>query len=151
MFGPGDAFLAPLLLMLRRLPVFPLFGDGSTRVQPTYVEDVGKASARVLQAQPRDQIYELAGPRIYTYRALLRALATSVHKRPLLLPFPFALWRPLAHLAEFLPNPPIIRNQVELMVGDSVATPSAPGFDTLHIVPKSIEDALPEVLHSIGI
>src|SRR6266404_4827939 len=26
MFGPGDAFLTPLLLMLRRLPVFPMFG-----------------------------------------------------------------------------------------------------------------------------
>ena len=32
MFGPGDAFLTPLLLMLRRLPVFPIFGDGGTRV-----------------------------------------------------------------------------------------------------------------------
>jgi uncharacterized protein YbjT (DUF2867 family) len=151
MFGPGDAFLAPLLLMLQRLPVFPMFGDGSTRVQPAYVEDVGEASARELQASRGDQIYELAGPRIYTYRALLRTLATGVHKRPLLLPFPFALWRPIAHLAEFLPNPPITSNQVELMVGDSVATPRAPGFDALHIVPKSIEDVLPDVLRSMGI
>jgi uncharacterized protein YbjT (DUF2867 family) len=27
MFGPGDAFLTPLLAMLRRLPVFPIFGS----------------------------------------------------------------------------------------------------------------------------
>ena len=76
MFGPGDAFLTPLLLMLRRLPVFPMFGDGSMRVQPAYVEDVGEASARALQTQRPHQIYELAGPRIYTYQAMLRALAT---------------------------------------------------------------------------
>src|SRR5437868_1943826 len=88
MFGPGDAFLTPLLLMLRRLPVFPMFGDGRTRVQPAYVEDVGEASARVLQIQIPHQIYELAGPRIYTYRALLRALAAAASNRPLLLPFP---------------------------------------------------------------
>src|SRR3954453_16662292 len=31
MFGPGDAFLTPLLAMLRRTPVFPMFGSGSTR------------------------------------------------------------------------------------------------------------------------
>src|ERR1044071_6881185 len=82
MFGSGDAFLTPLLLMLRRLPVFPMFGDGGTRVQPAYVEDVGEASARVLQLEVPHQIYELAGPRIYTYRALLSALAAAARNRP---------------------------------------------------------------------
>src|SRR5712692_5139662 len=28
MFGPGDAFVAPLLTMIRQMPVFPLFGAG---------------------------------------------------------------------------------------------------------------------------
>jgi uncharacterized protein YbjT (DUF2867 family) len=150
MFGPGDAFLTPLLLMLRRSPVFPMFGDGRTRVQPAYVEDVGEASARVLQAHSPHQIYELAGPRIYTYRALLRALTLAAGNRPLLLPFPFALWRTIGHLAEFLPSPPITRNQVELMESDSVAAPGAPGFEALQIVPHAIEDILPKVLHSMG-
>src|SRR6266513_2924273 len=145
MFGPGDAFLTPLLLMLRRLPVFPMFGDGRTRVQPAYVEDVGEASARVLQIQIPYQIYELPGPRIYTYRALLRALAAAASNRPLLLPFPFALWHAIGYVAEFLPSPPITRNQVELMEGDSMATPSAPGFGVLQIAPRAIEDVLPEV------
>jgi uncharacterized protein YbjT (DUF2867 family) len=43
MFGPGDAFLTPLLTMLRHMPVFPMFGHGETRLQPAYVEDVGEA------------------------------------------------------------------------------------------------------------
>src|SRR5437660_10306210 len=126
MFGPGDAFPAPLLPMVRRLPVFPMFGDGSTRVQPAYVEDVGEASARVLQLQIPYQIYELAGPRIYTYRALLKSLAAAARNEPLLLPFPFALWHAIGYVAEFLPSPPISRNQVKLMEGDSNATPGAP-------------------------
>jgi NADH dehydrogenase len=151
MFGSGDAFLTPLLLMLRRLPVFPMFGKGGTRVQPAYVEDVGEASARALQGPRPHQIYELAGPRIYTYRALLRALALAAGTRPLLLPFPFALWRSIGYLAEFLPNPPITRNQVELMESDGVATPGASGFDALQIVPEAIEDMLPEVLQSTGL
>jgi len=148
MFGPGDAFLTPLLLMLRRLPVFPMFGDGRTRVQPAYVEDVGEASARVLQVQIPYQIYELAGPRIYTYRALLRALAAAASNRPLLLPLPFSLWHAIGYVAEFLPSPPITRNQVELMESDSVATPGAPGFGVLQIAPRFIEDTLPEVLQA---
>jgi uncharacterized protein YbjT (DUF2867 family) len=148
MFGPGDAFLTPLLLMLRRLPVFPMFGDGGTRVQPAYVEDVGEASARVLQLQVPDQIYELAGPRIYIYRALLKSLAAAARNEPLLLPLPFALWHAIGYVAEFLPSPPITRNQVELMEGDSVAAPGAPGFEVLQIAPRAIEDALPEVLQA---
>src|SRR5260370_5222401 len=39
MFGPGDTFLMPLLAMLRRMPVFPMFGTGVTKLQPAYVED----------------------------------------------------------------------------------------------------------------
>jgi NADH dehydrogenase len=150
MFGPGDAFLTPLLLMLRRLPIFPVLGDGGTRVQPAYVEDVGEASARVLQAQSPHQIYELAGPRIYTYRALLRALAAAARNTPFLLPVPFALWHAIGYVAEFLPSPPITRNQVELMEDDSVATPGTPGFQVLRITPRAIEDAVPEVLQATG-
>jgi len=150
MFGPGDAFLTPLLLMLRRLPVFSMFGDGGTQVQPAYVEDVGEASARVLQVQVPHQIYELAGPRLYTYRALLKVLAAAASNRPLLLPVPFALWHAIGYVAEFLPSPPITRNQVELMKGDSVATPGAPGFEVLQIAPGAIEDTLPGVLQAMG-
>jgi len=56
----------------------------------------------------------------------------------------------MGYVAEFLPSPPITRNQVELMESDSVATPGAPGFEALQIVPKAIEDILPELLHSTG-
>ena len=31
MFGPGDAFLTPILDLLRKLPAFPLFAKGLMR------------------------------------------------------------------------------------------------------------------------
>jgi uncharacterized protein YbjT (DUF2867 family) len=49
MFGRGDAFVRPLATMLRRLPAFPLFGSGRTRLQPAHVEDVAEAIARAMQ------------------------------------------------------------------------------------------------------
>src|SRR5262249_10129468 len=39
MFGPDDAFLTPLMNLLRRFPVFPMFGRGHTRLQPAHVGD----------------------------------------------------------------------------------------------------------------
>jgi len=70
--------------MLRRLPVFPLFGRGQTQLQPAYVEDVADAIARVMQNTQSPMCYELGGPRVYTYRSLLEAIARRLGKKPLL-------------------------------------------------------------------
>ena len=40
MFGPDDSFLTAMLNLLRRLPIYPMFGRGRTRLQPAYVEDI---------------------------------------------------------------------------------------------------------------
>ena len=146
MFGPGDAFLMPLLAMLRRVPVFPIFGNGQTKLQPAYVEDVGEASVRVLQSPSSHPIYELAGPHIYTYRELLTELAARAGSRPLLMPIPFAIWNAVGFFGELLPSPPITRNQVDLMEADSIAAPGMPGFEALQIPPHAIGEILPEIL-----
>jgi uncharacterized protein YbjT (DUF2867 family) len=146
MFGPGDAFLMPLLAMLRRVPVFPIFGNGQTKLQPAYVEDVGEASVRVLQSPSSHPIYELAGPHIYTYRELLTELAARAGSRPLLMPIPFAIWHAVGFFGELLPSPPITRNQVELMESDNVAAPDVPGFEALQIQPHAMGQILPEIL-----
>jgi len=104
MFGPGDAFLTTLLAMLRRLPIFPMFGSGATRLQPVYVEDVAEAVVRILRAPAASQPYELAGPCVYTYQELLRTIAASAGTRPLLVPFPFNLWHVIGYVAEALPR-----------------------------------------------
>ncbi|WP_246094072.1 NAD(P)H-binding protein, partial [Mesorhizobium norvegicum] len=49
MFGPDDAFLTIILKLLRRLPIYPMFGRGLTRLQPAYVGDVAEVTARALQ------------------------------------------------------------------------------------------------------
>src|SRR5438270_5835369 len=36
MFGPDDAFLTPLTGLLRKFPLFPVFGRGRTMLQPAY-------------------------------------------------------------------------------------------------------------------
>lgn len=81
MFGRGDAFLIPIARMLRRLPVFPLFGQGQTQLQPAYVEDVADAIARVMQNAQSLMCYELGGPRVYTYRSLLEVIARHLGKK----------------------------------------------------------------------
>src|SRR5262249_15370715 len=116
MFASDDAFLTTILRLLRSLPAYPVFGDGRTRLQPVYVDDEAEAIAQILrQSQKPYPVYELAGPRIYSYEELLRTIARIAGLRPVLMRMPFAFWNALAGVAEMLPQPPFTRNQVELM------------------------------------
>src|SRR6516164_5043501 len=59
---------------------------------------------------------------------------------------PFAFWNALARVAEMLPQPPLTRNQVELMQIDTTASERLPGFRALGISPRSPEDELEAIL-----
>ena len=147
MFGPDDAFLTPIIGLLRRLPVYPMFGRGKTRLQPAFVEDVAQAIATTTQRpDARGRTFQCGGPRVYTYEELLRTIAHAMHVRARLMPMPFAAWQILAAIGEWLPSPPITRNQVELMQVDNVAAPASPGFPELDIAPRSLEEVLPTIL-----
>jgi uncharacterized protein YbjT (DUF2867 family) len=143
MFGPDDAFLNTSLTLLRRLPAFPMFGNGRTKLQPADGEDVAEAIARAFGE--RRPLYELGGPRIYAYEDLLRTIAQRAGLKPALFPLPFSLWQALARVAELLPNPPLTRSQVELMRIDTIAG-SEPGFEALGISPRPLEDVLDLIL-----
>ena len=149
MFGPDDAFLTTVLALLRRLPIYPLFGQGRTRLQPADVEDVAEAVARgLLRTDMRAVTFECGGPRAYSYEQLLRTIARDAGITPILMPFPFAGWHALAWIAEMLPSSPLTRNQVELMQIDTVASPDMPGFRELGILPHPIEDTLRRMLRT---
>jgi uncharacterized protein YbjT (DUF2867 family) len=149
MFAADDAFLTTILRLLRSLPAYPIFGDGRTRLQPVYADDVAAAIVQILrQSQNPYPVYELAGPRVYSYEELLRIIARIAGLRPVLMRMPFAIWNALAGAAEMLPQPPLTRNQVELMQIDTTASASLPGFRAVGISPRSLEDELEATLRS---
>jgi len=146
MFAPDDGFLTTILGLLRLLPAYPMFGDGRTKLQPVYADDVAAAIAQILrQSETPHPLYELAGPRVYSYAELLRTIAREAGLRPVLMRMPFTLWYALAGLAEILPHPPLTRNQVELMQIDSAAS-DRPGFRELGISARSLEEELEAML-----
>ncbi len=151
MFGPDDAFLTAILKLLRQLPIYPMFGRGRTRLQPAYVEDVAEAIGRVMQrAETPSMIFELGGPRVYSYEEVLRAVAHQAGLTRLLIPIPFAVWHALARASEMFPSPLLTRNQVELMQVDTVSSPEMPGFVELGISPRSVEAILQTMLSNCG-
>ena len=147
MFAADDTFLTTILRLLRSLPAFPVFGDGRTRLQPVHADDVAVAIAQILrQSEKPYPVYELAGPRVYSYEELLRIITRMTGLRRALMRLPFSLWDTLASVAEKLPQPPLTRNQVDLMQIDTVASEGLPGFHSLGISPRSLENELEAIL-----
>ena len=138
MFAAEDGFTASIAGMMHKTSVFPLFGTGSTRLQPVFVDDVAEAIARIMEAASPAPLYEFGGPEALTYKALLQTIARQCGRRPLLLPVPFAAWRLLAAVAEWLPKPPLTEGMVALVRQDNVVSGQWPGFDALGIAPKSL-------------
>ncbi|WP_407178542.1 complex I NDUFA9 subunit family protein [Bradyrhizobium sp. STM 3562] len=147
MFGEDDAFVATILELLRKLPIYPMFGRGQTRLQPVDAEDVAEAITQLfLRSEVHSRLFELGGPRVYSYEELLRAVAREAGLSPMLVPIPFAAWHGLAWISEMLPRPRLARNQVELMQIDTVASPEIAGFAELGIPPHSIEETVQKLL-----
>jgi uncharacterized protein YbjT (DUF2867 family) len=108
---------------------------------------VGAAIAQILrQSQKPYPVYELAGSRVYSYEELLRTIARIAGLRPVLMRMPFIFWNALAGVAEMLPQPPLTRNQVELLQIDTTASERLPGFRALGISPRSLEDELEAIV-----
>ena len=143
MFGADGGFVTTVLDLMRKLPAYPMFGRGQTRLQPVAVDDVAEAIARILLRPEREPaLYEFGGPDVFTYEDFLRTVAREAGLRPLLVPFPFGAWHLLARIAENLPRPPVTRNQVELMEVDTVTSPQMPGLRELGITPRPVKDTV---------
>lgn len=145
-FGPEDQFFNRFAGMARLLPFMPVVA-GATRFQPVYVGDVADA---VVAAATRDdavgKTYELGGPRAISFRDLLRFILDATgHRRPLV-DMPGGLVRLQARLSEYLPNPPLTRDQLVMLQRDNVVTPGMPGLAELGISAKSVEAVVPGYL-----
>lgn len=146
-FGPEDKFFNKLASAARLAPFMPVIGDGSARVQPVYVADVAQAAARALfDSQAAFGVYELGGPRIYTYRELIELTLRMTGRHRRLVSLPALAMKAGAFFAEFLPVPPITRDQVDLMTRDNITTAGRPGFAELGMVPRAAEAILPMYL-----
>ena len=146
-FGPEDNFFNRFAEMARVSPVLPLIGGGTTRFQPVYVSDVAAAIAAALARDGAEgETYALAGPAIFSMRQLFELLLHVIGRKRLLISIPFGLAALEAFFLEWLPRPPLTRDQVRLLRHDAIAPPGAAGLAELGIEPTALELILPTYL-----
>jgi NADH dehydrogenase len=151
-FGPEDGFFNRFGAMAAMSPVLPLIGGGETKFQPVYVGDVGAAIVAALsQESAAGRTFELGGPGVYSFKALLELLCRETMHKRLLLPIPFPVASLLGKVgdiqAKFLPIPPqVTSDQVELLKSDNVANPDLPGLADLGVSATAVDAVIPTYL-----
>jgi len=79
-FGTEGILINNIAWLLRRFPIFAIFGSGDYRIQPVFVEDVGEIA---VSAAYRDDniVVDAVGPEIYSFNELVRLIANKIHSR----------------------------------------------------------------------
>jgi NADH dehydrogenase len=143
-FGPEDDFFNRFARMTRLSPALPLIGGGRTRFQPVYVGDVADAIVKAIETP--GAVYELGGPKVYSFAELMRLLLDNLGRQRLLMPLPFPIASLMGSVMQCLPNPQLTADQVRLLKRDNVVSEGANGLATLGITPTSVEAILPTYL-----
>jgi uncharacterized protein YbjT (DUF2867 family) len=152
-FGPEDEFFNRFAGMTRVSPAVPVIG-ADTLFQPVYVDDVAKAAEIAVKGDVAGGIYELGGPDIETFRALMHRMLDVINRRRLVLAVPTFVARIMAFGLDALQsvtlglftNGMITRDQVKNLAKDNVVQDGAKGFDAFGISPTSMASVLPGYL-----
>jgi NADH dehydrogenase len=150
-FGPEDDFFNRFGSLARFLPALPLIGGGHTRLQPVFAGDVAEAIADLVEkGTGADKTYEFGGPEVRTMREIMEYILAVTERSRLLIPLPFGLAKMQAWFLQFLPNPPLTPDQVELLRSDNVVSEQAirdhRTLQGLGITPASYEAIAPNYL-----
>jgi uncharacterized protein YbjT (DUF2867 family) len=150
-FGPGDVLFTRMAGIARMAPFVPLIGDGSARVQPVFAADIGRAVVAALKRSDTARtVFELGGPRVYTYREIAKLVLLEIDRRKPIVGVPAPLMKVAGFFAQqigrFGLTPPLTADQVDLMGHDNIVRPGANTFATLGIEPAAPEAILPTYL-----
>ena len=87
LFGKEDILINNIAWILRRTPVFGVFGDGQYRLQPIHVDDL--AALAVEQGAARQNvIINAIGPETFTFKELVTNIARIIGKKRLIISLP---------------------------------------------------------------
>lgn len=148
-FGEGDEFINTLADLVRKpllflpAPFLPVVGDGKTKFQPVWRDDVIDAFIRALDDRSTiGKVYQLGGPTMITYSAMLDTIMAKLGKKRAKIHVPVALMKPVvAIMDKILPKPPVTPAQLMMLSLDNSAPQSATA-DLIGRTPLALADGI---------
>lgn len=130
LFGEQDILINNIAWILRKFPVFGIFGDGEYRLQPIYVDDLAKLAVDE-GVERENRIIDAVGPETFTYRELVKVIGRGIGKRRPIVSIPPILGYLVGRVVGRLVGDVVItREEIAGLMGDLLCTNSAPAGET---------------------
>ena len=129
-FGKEDILVNNIAWLIRKFPVFPIFGSGQYKLQPVYVEDL----ATVAVACARDStsvVLDAIGPETYTFAEFVRLIAARIKPSVKLVRMPAAIGIALGQAIGFAVRDVILtRDELQGLMDGLLTSQQAPNGPT---------------------
>jgi uncharacterized protein YbjT (DUF2867 family) len=130
LFGKEDILINNIAWMLRRLPLFGVFGDGRYRLQPIYVDDLAALAVSHGQAEG-NALIDAIGPETFTYRELVATIGEAIgKKRPIVGVPPWLGLLVAGVVGKMVGDVVVTREEIEGLMQDLLVTTSLPAGHT---------------------
>ena len=95
----------------------------------------------------KPKIYELGGPKNYSFKELMEILLIEIKKKRLLINVPFSMAKFNSYFLQIMPNPLLTPDQVELLKYNNIVTGEYPTLKDLNISCSTIQNILPKYIY----
>lgn len=129
-FGKEDILVNNIAWLIRKSPIFPIFGSGRYRVQPVFVEDLAEIAVRQSIDTPGTTV-DAIGPETFTFQELVMLIAERIGRHPRIIKFPPSLGILCGHiLGLFLRDVLLTRNELKGLMDEMLTSAQAPNGTT---------------------
>lgn len=126
LFGKEGILLNNIAWMLRKFPLFGVFGDGNYRLQPIYVDDLAKLAIEQGQSRENTTI-DAIGPETFTYRELVKEIGKDIGKERPIVSIPDSVGYFIGWIISKIVNDMIItKEEIDGLKSDLLYTSSPP-------------------------
>ncbi|MEJ2421603.1 MAG: NAD(P)H-binding protein [Acidobacteriota bacterium] len=130
LFGREDILINNIAWMLRRFPVFGVFGDGRYKLQPIYVDDLAKLAVEAGESA-EGFTQDAIGPDTFTYRELVKGIGAAIGRRRPILSMPPSIGLLLSKLIGWAVRDVVVtREEIRGLRENRLYTPSPPAGRT---------------------
>ncbi len=121
-YSVDDKFTTRFMTLLSRLPIMPLYYNGTTKFRPIHVSDIVEVIFKTIYSKHESLILECVGPEVLSFKKILQNLLMSMNKKRILLPLPYPIAKFSAKILQLLPNPLLTEDQLNLLKFDNINT-----------------------------
>ena len=130
LFGDEDMLMNNIAWILRRFPVFGVFGDGEYRLQPMFVDDLAELAVRE-GGGTQDRTIDAVGPETFTYRELVRRIGDIIGRPRPVVSVPPAVGHLVGVvMGKLLGDVVVTRAEIAGLMGNLLCTDSTPAGRT---------------------